>query len=501
MERRMLCLDGRLANFSSLTAALVGADPTTLAKAGGAAESLAAVSDCGRAKEMLDLTPPPRDSARRMKLDELTAALAAARTARTLGRTHEAILEATRVASESEAVGYDPLLASSNLLLGQTLPIEGELDLAVAALYRAVTAARAGGAWDVEAQAWISLANAETLRRRRLEAERLFALAEAAVNRLSDPGGRLLELYRQRGYLRSSFGDGPAAIVDLRAAVAAGEKAYGKGSYRVGSTWRALGDALAGEQRRPEAEQAYRQALALLETNESGRAWIAATLISLAQLLIEERNYDEARRLLGRAVSLGERPGAAPLTLASPLNVLGLLERKAGNQAVSLATLQRAEEVIRPVAGMGRFRADCLREIGWTRIARGELPEAETAFEAATALSRASVPKGDPELAGPLIGLGLARARLGHRGSAANALDEALALLAAAEAAGATLGSLADAFDQLGRALWEADHRRGEAVALVRRARQACPAPCSDENAKTLDAWLATHTLPTVERR
>lgn len=146
--------------------------------------------------------------------------------------------------------------------------------------------------------------------------------------------------------------------------------------------------------------------------------------------------YAAAADRLGLALEVLEENNPEPEgneDLPEVLGDLALAQREAGRPGEALDTLGRLRRLHEsPGRGRDEVLADLLTEIGAVHEGIGQLPEARAHYEEAVAIYR-SLPGPPPGLYAPLGNLGSVLAQLGEYAAAAEAMDQGLELLRAAE--------------------------------------------------------------------
>jgi hypothetical protein len=131
-DRRMLCLERRLADLAGAIDVLGQGDPATVARAADVVAGLPAIADCANADALLaELDPPP--AALRPAVAALEARLSEADALDRAG-SPEAPRVAEEVLAAARALAYQPTVVEAGLTLGRVLISRDELDLARAPL-------------------------------------------------------------------------------------------------------------------------------------------------------------------------------------------------------------------------------------------------------------------------------------------------------------------------------------------------------------------------------
>lgn len=136
LDRRMICLDQRLAGLKSAITVLHTIEAASLANALAVVDGLPRISGC-EPDAILAGADPPGSPAARAQVTILRARLADAEAVERAGRSSEALGIATTLLPHVEATGYIPLLIDALLVQGRILLIRNAFDGAAKPLRRA----------------------------------------------------------------------------------------------------------------------------------------------------------------------------------------------------------------------------------------------------------------------------------------------------------------------------------------------------------------------------
>jgi tetratricopeptide (TPR) repeat protein len=177
----------------------------------------------------------------------------------------------------------------------------------------------------LEANAWINLGVSLRLAGRHDDAEAAYSRAAALHEHAGEPIP--IGLHHNLAGLAFARGDHALAEAHARAALAARDDSNDEDTFGRGQDLCGLGDALAGQARLSEAEQAYREGLDCYE--RAGRAEhveVAFALHNLADVLAEQERVSEAENCYQRTLALKrERLGPAHHEVAASLSNLAVL--------------------------------------------------------------------------------------------------------------------------------------------------------------------------------
>jgi len=450
LDLRMQCLARRLDELDALATVLVTGEPTVTANAVTATGALVPLTACADVVTLREVVPPPADPRLRARVDRARIDLSAVKAALDTGRYAQGFAAVEPIAREAAAIQYQPLIGEAELLRGALAWRTDRMDIAEAALYRAVASGEAGRAADVTARAWLELLWFVSQERRQpAEALRLGRLAQGAVDRyVGDP---LLTA-------RLAEGLGVAAL-DL-----------GK-----------LDDA------EPQLQRAYDLRLRALGGADPS---VAASLQHLAMVASARGDHVTAVDRHRRAYEIDKaRLGPDhPHTLIM-LNGLASELKIAGQLDESLALFERDLAAIEATAGPETYDAAMVRyNLGNVLEERGRHDEALAMFRQALAIFVTVRGEDSAEVATCRAELAEALRKAGQHAEAIAAFRQALP--AVERASGHDSAEVADALTGLGRAL-RAAHRPRDAEPLLLRALEIREHAGDDGAARAVRAELA----------
>jgi tetratricopeptide (TPR) repeat protein len=513
-DQRMRCLASRVDEVKALTDLFVAADGALVDRSVDAARTLAPIADCGRARALEVVVPPPSDPAIRERLTRLEAQHARAHAWMSAGKIAEALALARDAAADARALGYRPLEARLLLLLGTLLESSGALPESAEALRAGVLAAETGH--DDATRAALLTKMADVVGHRMSSTERGLAYAADAAAVIERIGGDLeaeARLFNARGVILSQAGRMVEALADLERSRALWERVpkppildvarpvgnmavalhalgrYGDalarnleaeesvqrvaGAHHPESARLAMnrGVTLARLGRPREAYDAYRAALAIDEEVFGVESWQAAMCWSDMGFLHEEQgDYERASAEQRRALAIFEKvygPDDRHTTTASygVASVLARMDRP----AEALARFERVLATSRRLLGPDHPDvAEDLCQIGAVELRLGRAAEALATFREAQRIAEVAVGPSHDLVSRALAGMGRTQLRLGAADRALAPLERAVALYA--QQAGADWDRAVAQFD-LARALWATGRDRARAIELAREAR------------------------------
>ncbi len=485
LDLRMLCLASRKASLSA-AATQLAVGGAALLRAPVVLSGMPRIDDCADARWLLEVVPPPADPQTRARLERTRAELARAQAERDLGRVDAAAALLERVVADAKAIDYPPLLCESLVLETEVMRSTGHTAGAEAEAWLAVEAALASRDQRLQAQAWLSLAETVGIVMRRFgEAERLFSIARSALVPLSRREAIEARWLRGSAHFLEVKGDTLHAVPRYLEAIAAYEQLPGAPRGAVAWLWRRLGETYLSAEQPAEAEAALRKSIALGEADATGSSQLDRALVSLADVLREQRRFDEARGLLERALPLA-RSGGTSTSPVVALYTLGHLERDAGNLSAAARWYQQYLERVEALPRPNPYLGDALALVGEVQLAQGDAAGAERVLRrAVTAFDEFGL-RDDVETLFARTALARALIANGHRAEAVAILEHAVKVL---EASPAGAAETAKNRFRTAQALWALGGDRPKALALAKTAREASGPATRAE----IDAWLENH--------
>ncbi len=494
MDLRMLCLQGALADFSALTGLLSHADASLVQRAAGAVDRLPSLRTCADLRALTARVRPPPEGPQREAVEALRTRLAEARALRSAGRNQEALDTLRPAFEEARAMGYPPLHAELLVFRAELENVLGHSAESEASLYAALREAQAGRDMASQVQAWVRLgALIGTHGQKRVEGERFFGFAEATLAGASNPEELRALVLSWRGDFLVSVQAYEAAERDLREALALQEKLHGPQSSHLALELLRLGAVLSARYRHAEAQAVLERAVRLYEQSQGAQhPFLTDMLAELGQSLLRQGRLEEARAVLERGLALAEAAyGPGHLTAVYTLLQLGEVETESRRFPQALDYRQRCLETLEKSLGSTYYSAQAEAAFGRTYAAMGDARSATPPYQRAVDLYEKHA-KENPEVLEPLAGLAQAWLHQGERARALPLLERALEV---EKAARGDPVAIADARFLLARVLWEAHHRRPEAVALASRVRDTLATVPASGTHTRVQAWLTAHSL------
>ncbi|NVB83669.1 MAG: protein kinase [Kofleriaceae bacterium] len=494
---RRSCLDQLLDRLRPVIVLARTADASVVAQTSSLAEALPAPSRCADIAALSALPPLPPAEGARVQIAALNAAIADNETALLAGKAphiRDAVLE---IRTRANALGYLPLQARAQLLVGRM-----ELDAAhyaegIAELHAAARLATAARDLELLATIWSELAKAlgNDLRTQD-EAELFDGYASALIAQLPDresheldlawgrcnrnltakDAARALEACRETieraermsppkralvvaartrlGHFQRLQGDDAAALATLRQAVDESVKFHGEQHPETALARYALGIALVATQAHDLGIAELRKSLAIREVAyPGGSIQVAESLLGLGDALGESGKTEESIALLERGLAILDAIHQGESAHAANSHIL---------VGMSLSDANRPDDAL----------AHYLRAAD---IADRNLEHREAV--AAMALRLAA----DLE---------------GERGRTAVGipyLERAIRLLERGKAAPEELGRTQFRLAQFVYAIGRSEHARGRSIATSARATVVAAGPAGAKTLAEIDTFLASH--------
>jgi tetratricopeptide (TPR) repeat protein len=381
LAARLACVADHRRHLDTFARVVGRSGGAALEHAREAIVSLPSASACseGTAPAML-----PDDPLLASQVLELRARLAEATVYRQLGRGETAYSLARDVEAQAQRLDYRPLLAEARLSYGESASSEGDLALAEQLLRDAAWLAESLGHDRVLVEASTELAWLRVVALEHYdEVDSLISAAEAAADRLGDPGYHVI-LLNVRAAAQGAQGDRAGAIATLREVVASlrreadedanlpnalhnlgnnllmhGEidaatasytealaitrRLYGEDHPESHGLRQALADARLMADDFAAAIPAYEEVLRFRERAYGPRdPRLATTLNNLGHAHVELGHAEDGRVALERALALKQAAEAGPASLANTEVMLGRAYADLGRIEDGLVMLGRA---------------------------------------------------------------------------------------------------------------------------------------------------------------
>jgi len=354
LDRRMRCLDLRLAALDGVVNKLTTAKPTdTVNRAVQAALALPPVSDCADVDALLAIAPPPSNPAARRRYEALSERLAREHATAEVDGVTITTPEIDALVADARALGQPSVLAAALRLRAMRQNGDGEYDAAVAAAREAALAAARAGDDQQAVTARTNGAYAFTNTTRIAEGLAMLDTAELAAARAGNPPLLVGLVEESRGNLHQRLSRLADADAAYRRALPALEQALGADHYLVARAVSNWANVVAAIGDHPRAEQMYQRVLRIHRaTLGPDHPFVAATQNNLADMLVEAGRLVEARDLATAALAEKRRilrPGHP--SIATTLQVLGVAERQLGELDAAEHHIRESFEIRRAAFG------------------------------------------------------------------------------------------------------------------------------------------------------
>jgi tetratricopeptide (TPR) repeat protein len=356
LDLRMHCLEKQRQELKALVGVYAHADAAIVRRAVAAVPLPTNLRVCADTRELLQPTRLPPDPVARTHITRLEQHLAGLRAQHQAGQYHVALAAAKQAAADSGRLGYAPLQAEAELILGDLQQTLGEHGAAESSYYQALWSAEAGHQDRIAAQAWTRIAYVVGCGQERVpESQRLLQHAEAALRRLGDDPIERAALDSTAGSMAFAQGRYHEAQQRLESSLKLLQGALGRDSLEVSEVLHRLALVCEPLGEWAEALTYERQALAILERRfGSAHPATADSQRRLAQHLFYNEYYEEGLLLAQTALATYQRSrpvdedhvATALLGVAEILNEMGR-----GRQALPLTTQALAIRSARRDAG------------------------------------------------------------------------------------------------------------------------------------------------------
>lgn len=233
-----------------------------------------------------------------------------------------------------------------------------------------------------------------------------------AVGEASDDTARIGAL-AGRGEAARLSGRWPEAEAAYREALALAEQTFGPGSVAAAAVAHNLGVTYKYTGRFEQAAALYHRALAVA-TEAGDDAFAAVICHNLGGLAHARGAHADGEPWARRAVAIRERSGAGPLALAADRGALAGLLVGLGRHEEAESLLIGCRDTFTQVLGPEHHEVGVIEtNLAALALARGDLEAAEEHARRALAIKRAALGSTNPELAPTLTTLGTIRRRRG----------------------------------------------------------------------------------------
>jgi tetratricopeptide (TPR) repeat protein len=491
MDRRMQCLDRRLAEARTLADVFAKGDAKVVGRAVQASQALSPISDCSAVHARARLGSSRAAVGEKAILEAIGRASALDAAGKFDDSTHaaEGALEGARAAKEAS------LEAQALELMGRVASQQGDGPRAERLLFDAFVAAGESGDDAVAARAaTLSGYSIGYLQNRADEANKWFRLASVAIERLGgDDAMNVRRLYSMSAVAWSA-GKFKDAADENREALRISEEKLPGDKLELAYCLTGLGNALMSQGETEEGRVYLERALAVDE-QELGpdHPDVEMDLFNVGDVARSDGRYEDARGLYARALAIGERadPKATMVAithgaLAGALMRLGRLDEARGHVESGLAIAQAID-------GFEKSRiADLLSVRGIVARLEKRYDDAQRDFERAIEIDTAALGKDNPDASDAMTELARVHLERGQAKKAVPLLERALVLdkdLGASQLAEPRLA--------LAQALWQTGGDRARAAELAKEARAFYERlPARRVEVGEIEDWLAANGGP-----
>ncbi len=405
---------------------------------------------------------------------------------------HARTLLEEALAIRQEALGPQaPETADSLRAIGGLLRRAGDLAEAEAALRRALAIHQARGGAESVAAAEVVGELASVLRERGAF-DQAVPLARQSLSirraRFADGSVEVAEALNDLALLLTERGDLAGAEPLYREALAMYRARHGEGHPSVGITLQNLSDLLLKQGRLGLAIESMQQSLAITRASVGDSSHLASGLNTLGVLLRRADRFEEAREAYEEALALQHRLlGSEHPAVATTSTNLAVILMTVGDLSGAEAQLTGALSILARQNGNEHpARVQSLHVLGQLRLHQDQPDEAVVAYRQALMLVEQARGREHPQVASVLVGLGRAQLAAGEAPAAEDALRRALAIRQAA--LGPEHDAVASAKSWLGACL-TAQQRYADAEPLLVAGYQHLRASRGAEHSSVQMAW------------
>jgi eukaryotic-like serine/threonine-protein kinase len=350
LERQIACLDLQLIRVEGTVAALrrLEAQPDALLER-LTLMSLPSLDACAAANVLAREALLPRDEQAAAEAAEIRQVLAAVEGLLSVGEYEQALARGETTLLRAAELGFDPLTAEAQLLVGLALHrshAEGERSEQL--LRDAAWLAQRSGHDAVlvrGAAALADLSGADA----KLESANIWAgLARASLARHGSDPSIEPEVRRHLGALAMTAGDYETALLEYDRALELARERGGDHNHDYIAALRAIGDAQRELGRYEEASESLGRARMLMsETLGAKHPMVASVLDALANVEASREQFGPALELHRAALAINEEIyGTQHREVAKNLNNLAIIYDETGRYAESVETLTRARAIL-----------------------------------------------------------------------------------------------------------------------------------------------------------
>jgi tetratricopeptide (TPR) repeat protein len=468
LDRRMFCLDRRLAELRSTVSLLVAADLQVAENPQAAIDLLGDLESCADPVQLASGGPLPtaenREEVRRIQ-QQLSDTRA--RAARAPGDDSRSLAE--KSAEEAARLGYMPLLADARLVLCMMDTETGNFDAAFANCTASAAAAAAvddahGLAKATGQLAWLYSSVAGKYK----EAQGFLAIADAAAGRLERRALLAAGLAQIRSQVAGRLGDQPAALEAARKALALASSAPNTAQLQS-ALYSDLGNVLTDMGRWDEAKAALDRSLELQkEAYGPDHPNIGITLYNQGSMHWSRNQYEDALKFHHAALEIFRKAyGSDNKKVALTMNGISMSLRDLGRDEEADRYLLEAIAILERVQGPEHIDvANSVSNLAYKYRRTGELDKALELYRRSHRIYEKNfgADSDNFDLANSHQSLGLTLSKMERHQEALAHLERAYSTYRRKDAEPRLRGGSAFV---LGRALWNAGGERIRSRRLV----------------------------------
>ncbi|MEJ7601245.1 MAG: serine/threonine-protein kinase [Kofleriaceae bacterium] len=493
LDLRTACLQRRRTELAALIDVLLEPDSRAVQRAHVATAALSPVEDCSDLVALQSPVKLPSDEPSRVLITQLREELARLQALYIAAHYQDGSSLATTLVARATALGYRPVEAEAQQLLGLFANRVADPETALHHHVAGLAAATASHHDELSVRILISLVMVSSDQQLFERAHDWATLADAVVERMGNPPLRRAHLHYALGYMLGNEGKFAAAAEHYEKALATRER-LAPGSQEVARALNGLAHSYDEIGRYADGRRMGERSLALQQA-ELGpeHPEIATVLTNLGNIATDEGDLTLAKNYYTRALVIRERTavGADQLLLSNVINNLGVLAYEEQRYADAIV-LHRRALAIRQKAPSGKADvAMSLANIASNERKLGNHALALDGYQKSLEIAERELGRDHPYVGDALQGIGECQWSARQFAASRTALERALTI----RRLGARPVEIADVEIALARTLWDGTPRdRPRALALARSARAALAgSPATAGRLTDVDAWLATH--------
>jgi tetratricopeptide (TPR) repeat protein/predicted Ser/Thr protein kinase len=428
-DLRMSCLDQRRRQLDAMIGLFGQADGELVGNAARLAARLPDLRGCADVAALSSPIPLPSDPEKRRQIDDARAELARTTVLTDANRVKEALPRSAALVERAKAIGWAPLIADAQLMLGRGQDLAADYKAASATLEEALWTGEAARHDVVVGRAanWLAGIVGTDLRHFS-DGERWARFAQAVAKREGNESlERDAEIYF--GRIEKQQAHYPEAYAHLGRALAMTERiSPDNDTTRLPMILGDLGNLAEQQGRFDEAVAFHRRNLELLSKVDPGHPDVATCLEGIARVEFQRANFAEARKGLERALEMRRaRFGFDTASAAEALSALAVVayQERRFEDAIRIQT--EAKTIFLRTTGRGPDVAFSESAIGGALMELKRMDEARPHYLEAIAIFDEKERDHPDELAA-LVGMAWLNVRTGHWPEAERFIRRAVAI-------------------------------------------------------------------------